>query len=91
MMHPICYRNTATVSEMGPMIAVGSAKSLGLKVKPVYGSESPRATRVRDKMTQRMANILVHLVPHRQDPTSLSFISKSRLGGFLHASMWVGI
>jgi hypothetical protein len=45
------------------MIAMGSAKAQGLMVKAVYGSEPPRATRVRDEMTQRMANILAHPVP----------------------------
>jgi hypothetical protein len=49
---------------MGPTITVRSAKAQGSKVKPVYGSEPPRATRVRDEVTQRMANILAHLVPH---------------------------
>jgi hypothetical protein len=62
--HPICRGNTATISEMGPTITVRSAKAQGSKVKPVYGSEPPRATRVRDEVTQRMANILAHLVPH---------------------------
>jgi hypothetical protein len=49
---------------MGPTITVRSAKAQGSKVKPVYGSEPPRAVRVRDEVTQRMANILAHLVPH---------------------------
>jgi hypothetical protein len=40
---------------MGPMIAVGSVKVQGSKVKPINGSELPRATRARDKVTQRVA------------------------------------
>jgi hypothetical protein len=60
----LSHGNTATVSEMGPMIAMGSTKAQGSKAKPVYGSEPPRATRARDEATQRMANILVHPVPH---------------------------
>jgi hypothetical protein len=63
-MHPIRHGNITIVSEMGPTIAMGSTKAQGSKAKPVYGSEPPRATSVRDEATQRMANILVHLVPH---------------------------
>jgi hypothetical protein len=70
---------------MGPTIAMGSTKAQGSKVKPVYGSEPPRATSVRDEATQRMANI------HQGDPAPSIFISESRLGGFLHAPMWTGI
>jgi hypothetical protein len=43
------------VSEMGPTIVVGSSKVQALKVKPVNGSEPPRATRARDEATQRVA------------------------------------
>jgi hypothetical protein len=82
--HHIHHGNTTTVSEMGPMIAVGSTKAQGSKVKPVSGLEPPRATRARDEATERMANILVQPVPHRGDPTSSSFISDSTSGGFLH-------
>jgi hypothetical protein len=39
------------ISEMGPMIAVGSAKVQGSKAKPVNRSELPKATRARDEMT----------------------------------------
>jgi hypothetical protein len=46
-----------TISKMGPMIAVGSAKAQGLKEKPISGSEPTRATRARDEATQRVANI----------------------------------
>jgi hypothetical protein len=62
---------------MDPMIAIRSAKAQGLKAKPIYGSKPLRATRARDKMTQRMANILVHLVPHRGDLASSSFLFES--------------
>jgi IMP cyclohydrolase len=58
-MHPIHHGTTATVSEMGLMIAVGSVKAQDLKAKSVYRSKPPRATRARDKVTQRMANIFV--------------------------------
>jgi hypothetical protein len=43
------------VSETGPMIVVGSAKAQGSKVKPINGSELPRATRARGEVTQRVA------------------------------------
>jgi hypothetical protein len=42
---PIRHGNMATVSKMGPTIIVGSAKAQASKVKIVYGSEPPRATR----------------------------------------------
>jgi hypothetical protein len=90
-MCPTHRGNTTTVSKMGLMIAVGSAKAQGLKVKPVYGLELPRPARVRNEATQRVANILLHSMPHRGDPASSSLVSKSRLGGFLHAPMWAGI
>jgi hypothetical protein len=40
--HRIHHGNTTIVTKMGPMIAVGSAKAQGWKVKPVYGSEPHR-------------------------------------------------
>jgi hypothetical protein len=91
MMLPIHCGNMATVSKMGPMTVVGSAKAQGSKVKPVNGSELPRATRVRDEATQRMANILARLVPHRGDSMSSSFVSELRSGGFLHTLLWASI
>jgi hypothetical protein len=90
MMRPIRHTNTATVFKIGPTIVVGSAKAQGSKAKHVYGSQPPRETRVRDKATQRMTNILVHSVPHRGDPASSSSVFESRLGGFLNAPMWAG-
>jgi hypothetical protein len=47
-------------------------------------SELSRATRVRDEATQRVASSWLFLGPHREDPMPLTFVSKSRLGGFLH-------
>jgi hypothetical protein len=73
---------------MAPMIAVGSAKAQGSKVKPINGSKPPR---VRDDATQKMGNILAHLVLHGGDPASSSFIFESRPGGFLHIPLWAGI
>jgi hypothetical protein len=68
---PIRHGNTATISEMGPTIIVGSAKAQASKVKLVYGSEPPRATRAWDEATQRMANILTHPVPPSMGPDIL--------------------
>jgi hypothetical protein len=88
---PIRRRNMTTVSEMGLMITVGSAKAQGSIPKPIYGSELPRATGARDEVTQRMANILALLTSHQGDLASSRFISESRLGGFLYAPMFAGI
>jgi hypothetical protein len=52
-----------TVSKIGPMIVMGSAKAQGSKVKLIGELEPPRATRVRDEATQRVANILAHPGP----------------------------
>jgi hypothetical protein len=81
----------STVPEMGPTIAMGSAKAHGSKAKPIGGSELPTATRARDKATQRVANILADPGPHRGDPVPSSFVSEPRPGCFLHAPLWVGI
>jgi hypothetical protein len=81
----ICHGNMTIVSKMGPTIVVGSAKAKGSKAKPVNRSEPPRATRARDEVTQRMANISAHPVAHHGVPASSSFVSESRPGGFLHA------
>jgi hypothetical protein len=89
--HPIHRGNMATISKMGPTIAVESDKAQGLDAKPVDRLEPPRATRARDEVTQRMANILAHPVPHRGVSASSSFVSESRLGGFLHAPLWAEI
>jgi hypothetical protein len=88
---PIHHGNTSTISEMGPTIVVGFTKAQSSKTRPVYGSKLPRATRARDEVTQMMANILAHLVPHQGDPTPSSFVFESRSRGFLHAPTWAGI
>jgi hypothetical protein len=84
---PMRHGNTIIISKMGPMIVMGSVKAQGLKAKPIDGSELPRATRARDKATQRVANILAHPVPHLGDPSSSSIVSESRSRGFLHAPL----
>jgi hypothetical protein len=91
MMHPIHLRNMTTVSKMGPTIVMGSMNAQGSKAGPVDGSEPPSATRARDEATQRMTNIVAQPVPHRGDLASSSFVSESRLEGFLHAPLLAGI
>jgi hypothetical protein len=88
---PYISRDMATISKMGPTFAMGSTKAQGSKTKFINGSEPPRATRARDEVTQRMANILAHPVPHRGDPASSSFVSESTLGGFFHAPLGAGM
>jgi hypothetical protein len=90
-MLPIRHGNMATISEMGPTITVGSAKAHGLKVKLVYRTEPLRTTRERDKVTQRMANILVHPALHCGNLASSGFVSESRPEDFLHTPMWTSI
>jgi hypothetical protein len=46
------------ISEMGPTIAMGSAKAQGSKAKPISGLELPRATGAKDEATERVANTL---------------------------------
>jgi hypothetical protein len=89
--HPIRHGNTTTVSETGPIIAVGSVKAQGSKVKPVDGSEPPRATRAMDEVTQRMANIFGAPGAPSRGLGILQLVSESRLGGFLDAPLWAGI
>jgi hypothetical protein len=48
--------DTTTISQTGPMIARGSSKLRVLRKNPPVGSALPRANRVRDKETQRVAN-----------------------------------
>jgi hypothetical protein len=49
---------------------IGSTNAQGSKVKLINRSEPPKATRTRDEVTQRTANILAHPVPHQGDPMS---------------------
>jgi hypothetical protein len=71
--------------EMGPMILTGLPKLRVLNQNPPVGSATPRANKVRDKATQRVASSWRYLGPHRGDSASSTFISESWLGGFLHA------
>jgi hypothetical protein len=74
-----------------PRFVVESAKAQGSKAKPIGGLEPPRATRARDKATQRVTNILVHPGPHRGDTAPSSFVSEPGPGGFLHSPLWAVI
>jgi hypothetical protein len=79
-------QDTVTISQTGPTIAEGPTKlRVRRKPPPPIGSVPPRENRARDKVTKGMASSWHFLVPHRGDPTSSSFVSKSQPGGFLHA------
>jgi hypothetical protein len=52
-------------------------------------SELPRATRVTDQATQRVASIWHIWGPAGGDLVSSSFVPESQLGGFLHAPLCV--
>jgi hypothetical protein len=54
---------------------------------PPVGLALPRANRARDKATQRVASSWHFLGAHRGDPTSSSFVSKSRPRGFFHTPL----
>jgi hypothetical protein len=81
---PSLTRYMETVSKMGPMIAMDLLELRVPRQNPPVGSTPPRAHRMRDKATQRVASNQRYLGPHREDPTSSSFVSESRLGGFCH-------
>jgi hypothetical protein len=74
-------QDTETVSKMG------LPKLRFLRKNPLAGSALPRANRMRDKATQRMASNWRYLRPHQGDLTCSSFVSKSWLGSFHHAPL----
>jgi hypothetical protein len=76
--------DTAIVSKMGPTIVVGLPKLRVLRKNLPTRSVPPRANRARDKVTQWMSSSWCYPRPHRRDSTSLSFVSESLPGGFLH-------
>jgi hypothetical protein len=53
---PSTARDMATISKMGHMIAMGLPKLRVLKQNPLDGLAPPRANKVRDKVTQRVAS-----------------------------------
>jgi hypothetical protein len=55
-MTPFTLRDTATISKMGHTIVVGLPMLRVRSQNPPVESEPPRATRVRDKVTQGMAS-----------------------------------
>jgi hypothetical protein len=73
------------VSQMDHMITEGPAKLRVLRQNPSVRSAPTKANRARGKATQMVASSWHFLEPHRGDPTSSSFISEFRSGGFLHA------
>jgi hypothetical protein len=81
---PTTTQDTENISKTGPMIVVGLSKLRVLRQNPSVGSALPKANRVGDKATQRMASSWRYLGPHRGDPASSSFVSESWPGGFIH-------
>jgi hypothetical protein len=55
-MTPFILRDTATISKMGHTIIVGLPMLMVRSQNPPVGSEPPRASRVRDKVTKGMAS-----------------------------------
>jgi hypothetical protein len=77
-------QDTVSIFKMRHTIAVGLIELRVQRQNLLVWSAPPRANRVRDKETQRMANSWCYPGPHQGGPTSSSFISESWLGGFLH-------
>jgi hypothetical protein len=74
-----------TVSKMGPTIVVGLLIAQGSKAKPTSQASTTLSEQSEGWSDTNGGQQMAHLEPHRGDPTSLSLISESRLGGFLHA------
>jgi hypothetical protein len=74
----------AIIYKMGPMISVGSTKAQGSKAKPASQVRATQSNHSKGQSDKKGGQQLVHLEPHRGDPTSSSIISQSQLGGFLH-------
>jgi hypothetical protein len=79
------------VSQMGLMIVVGLPKLRVLRQNLPVRSAPPRANKVREKETQRVANSWHFLRPHRGNPTSSSFVSESRQEVFFMPFIWASI
>jgi hypothetical protein len=60
----------------------GPTNAQGSKAKPTSWVSATKANRVSDKEIQRVASSWHILEPHREDPTSSSFVSESRPGVF---------
>jgi hypothetical protein len=84
---PTTLWDMINISKMGPMIVEWPAKLKVQRQNPPVGSASPRANRMRDKVTQGMANSGHFLGPHRGDPTSSCIVSESRPRCFLQAPL----
>jgi hypothetical protein len=70
---------------MGQTIVVGLPELRVPSQNMPVRSAPPRANIARDKATERVANSWCYPGPCRGDLTSSSFVSESRLRGFLHA------
>jgi hypothetical protein len=63
----------------------GSAEAQGSKVKPARRVKAAQNDQSKGQSDTKGGPQLEHLGPHRGDPTSSTFVSESRLRGFLHA------
>jgi hypothetical protein len=70
-------QDMTTIYQTGPMIVVSLPKLKILRQNPPVGSAPPRANKVRDKATQMVASSWRYPGPHRGDPASSSFLSRS--------------
>jgi hypothetical protein len=77
-------QDMTTIYKTGPMIVVSLPKLNVLRQNPLVGSAPPRANRARDKATQMVTSGWRYPGPHRGDPASSSFLSRSRPRGFHH-------
>jgi hypothetical protein len=77
----------AIKSKMSPTIAVRSAKAQGLKAKPTNWVRAVLSNQSEGQSATKGGQELAHPEPHQGDPASSSFVSESRLRGFLHAPL----
>jgi hypothetical protein len=83
-MHPLHRRMWQPYPKWAPWLMRSLPKLRVARQNWPVGSESPRATRERDKVTQRVASIWCIQGPIKGDMASSSIISESWQGGFLH-------
>jgi hypothetical protein len=74
-----------TVSKMDPTITMGSTQAQDSKAKPASEVRAAQSNQSEGRSDTKYGQQLLHPKPHRGDPAFSTFISESRLGGFLHA------
>jgi hypothetical protein len=63
------------------------AKAYGFMAKPASRVSATQSKQSEGQSDTKVGQQLAHLGPIRGDPTSSSFVSESRSGGFLHAPL----